>query len=316
MGTSSSKLPLLLTEPERAALSRWIRLPSTPQAVAVRCRIILACAEGGRTNSSVAREFGVSPPVVGKWRERFREGRLAALRDRPRSGKPRSITDEQVKIVLEATVTEPPPNGSHWTKRDMAARAGTSASSVLRIWRRLGVTPEARGGSAGAEREEPWSALHLAPPETIMALAVNNDDAVEPAVRPPRPSSGNYDAVLRKELAAMLSQRDQADAAGGLLTFLRNLGTRILPGQQIHLVCHGHGTRKIEAIRRWQENHPSLHLHFAPDKEFWLRLVEHYFEPLLAQRAVPGETPLSALSRALHPWSMEVPRTPFTWFEP
>lgn len=316
MGASSSKLPLFLTEPEQAALSRWIRLPSTPQAVAVRCRIVLACAEGGRTNSSVAREFGVSPPVVGKWRERFREGRLAALHDRPRSGTPRSITDEQVKTVLETTVTEPPPNGSRWTKRDMAARTGISSSSVLRIWRSLGVTPEARCGAVKPEHEEPWSALHVAPPEAIMALAVNNDDAVEPAARPTRASSGSYDAVLRKELAAMLSQRDQAYAAGGLRTFLRNLETRLLPGQQLHLVCHGHGTRKIEAIRRWQENHHSLHLHFAPSKEFWLRLVEHYFEPLLAQRAVPGETPLSALARALHPWSIEVPRTSFTWFDP
>lgn len=316
MSASSSKLPLLLTDPERAALSRWIQLPSTPQAVAMRCRIVLACAEGSRTNSSVAREFGVSAPVVGKWRERFREGRLAALRDRPRSGKPRSITDGQVKTVLEATVSEPPPNGSHWTKRDMAARTGTSPSSVLRIWRRLGITPKARCGAVEFEREEPWSALHLSPPETIMALGVNNDDAVEPDARPTRASSRRHDAVLREELAAMLSQHDQNDASGSLLTFLRNLGTRILPGQQIHLVCHGHGTRKIEAIRRWQQNHPSLHLHFAPTKEFWLRLVEHYFDPLLTQRAVPGETPLSALARALHPWNNGVPRKPFTWFDP
>ncbi|OXM70721.1 hypothetical protein CF166_20495 [Amycolatopsis sp. KNN50.9b] len=110
MGRSDSTSELALTEAERQALTRWIGLPSTSQAVVLRCKIVLACEEG-RTNVDIAREFGVSAQVVGKWRARFREGRLPALKDRPRSGAPRTIAEEQVQAVVDATFTEPPPNG-------------------------------------------------------------------------------------------------------------------------------------------------------------------------------------------------------------
>ncbi len=308
--------PLPLTESERAGLLRWMQLPSTSQAVALRCRIVLACSEG-RSNTTVARECGVSPPVVGKWRARFREGRLAALRDRPRSGAPRSVTDERVHTVLEATLAEPPPNGSRWTKRDMAARTGVSPSSVVRIWQRLGITPPARRRRTRSAVGDPWSALYVAPPESIMVLAVDGNIGPEVDTRSSgSPASENHDALLRKELAATLSQRAATDAVGNLLDFLRSLELRAFGEHEIHLICHGHGARKIEAIRQWQEQHTELHLHFAPSKEFWLRLVERHFAPLITRNAVPGETPLPALARALRSWTGAHPRKALTWFHP
>ena len=36
---------MVLSESDRAALLRWIALPTTPPAVVVRCRIVLACAK-------------------------------------------------------------------------------------------------------------------------------------------------------------------------------------------------------------------------------------------------------------------------------
>lgn len=71
-------VPLELTDDERRALTAWSRRRKTAQALAVRSRIVLACADGG-TIGSVAGELGVSRDMVSKWRSRF-------LRDRLRSG--------------------------------------------------------------------------------------------------------------------------------------------------------------------------------------------------------------------------------------
>jgi hypothetical protein len=45
-------------------------LSESAQALALRCRIVLACAEGG-SNIEVAERLGVSRMTAGKWRSRF-----------------------------------------------------------------------------------------------------------------------------------------------------------------------------------------------------------------------------------------------------
>ena len=67
------KAPLVLTEDERAVLERWARRPKSAQALAVRSKIVLACADG-TPNKEVAARFGVTPQMVGKWRARFVAG--------------------------------------------------------------------------------------------------------------------------------------------------------------------------------------------------------------------------------------------------
>jgi transposase len=99
--TGRPKAPLLLTNDERQTLGRWSRRAKSAQALALRCRIVLACAEG-TSNSQVAAELGVSLPTVGKWRARLVARRLDGLVDEPRPGAPRTITDEQVEAVVVA----------------------------------------------------------------------------------------------------------------------------------------------------------------------------------------------------------------------
>ena len=67
---------------ERETLERWVRRPKTAQALALRARMILACAEG-RSNTAVGADLGVSDETVGKWRSRFLERRLDGLSDEP-----------------------------------------------------------------------------------------------------------------------------------------------------------------------------------------------------------------------------------------
>src|SRR5215218_9584059 len=61
--TGRPKAPLILTDDERQTLTRWSRRAKSSQALALRCRIVLACATGA-TNKQVAAELGVSVPTV------------------------------------------------------------------------------------------------------------------------------------------------------------------------------------------------------------------------------------------------------------
>jgi DNA-binding NarL/FixJ family response regulator len=54
------KLPdLALTDQERTTLERWARRRTSSQALAERCRIVLACASGA-SNTEVAQRLGVA----------------------------------------------------------------------------------------------------------------------------------------------------------------------------------------------------------------------------------------------------------------
>ena len=55
-----------LSEADRSELQRWARRRETAQALALRSRIVLACAELGVTNTAVAAKLGVSPLTVSK----------------------------------------------------------------------------------------------------------------------------------------------------------------------------------------------------------------------------------------------------------
>jgi transposase len=98
---------VVLSDEERETLERWARRPSSAQALAFRCRIVLAAAEG-RSSSEIAAELGCNGSTVGRWRGRFARRGLDGLHDEPRPGKPRTIHDEDVERVIVKTLEEQP----------------------------------------------------------------------------------------------------------------------------------------------------------------------------------------------------------------
>src|SRR5215469_15190944 len=142
--------PLVLTDGEQARLAAWADDPAAG-SLALRARIVLACADGqpglaaGRPVARVAAELGLSRDTVRRWRSRFLAMRLAGLRDAPRPGAPRTITDEQVAGVIARLLLEAPPAGRRrWSTRLMAAETGMSQSAVSRIWRQAGLSDPGR----------------------------------------------------------------------------------------------------------------------------------------------------------------------------
>jgi len=137
----AARAEVVLGDGERAVLERWARRPKSSQALAFRCRIVLAAAEG-RSSKEIAAELGCNDSTVGKWRGRFARRGFDGLHDEPRPGKPRTISDEDVERVIVKTLEEQPKDATHWSTRSMAVATGMSQSAVSRIWRAFGLKPD------------------------------------------------------------------------------------------------------------------------------------------------------------------------------
>ncbi|MBA2535831.1 MAG: hypothetical protein H0V20_00160 [Actinobacteria bacterium] len=85
----AARAEVVLSDEEREVLERWARRPKSSQALAFRCRIVLAAAEG-RSSKEIAAD---NHNMVGKWRGRFaRRGFDGLPMSRGRGSRARSAT--------------------------------------------------------------------------------------------------------------------------------------------------------------------------------------------------------------------------------
>ncbi|GAA2899533.1 IS630 family transposase [Streptosporangium fragile] len=332
---------MVLTDRERQTLQRWQRATSTPQALALRSRIVLACAETDddglpRTAGAVARQVGVTPETVRKWRARFVRDRLDGLGDAPRPGRARTVSDEQVTAIVRATLQTRPTNATHWSTRAMAAKTGLSQSTISRIWRAFGLQPHRSRsftpstGPVFADRVHDVIGLYLDPPERVLAVCVAEKaqiqalDRAQPVLpmMPGVPERRSHDHV-RPGTTALFAA---LDAATGTVIgsphrrhrtiefkkFLAKLDREVPADLQVHLICDDYGTYTTEAIKKWLPAHPRLHLHVTPTGSSWPNLVERWFAEPTAGRLHHSA---QALERDIRAWiadGNDNPR-PYAW---
>ncbi len=149
--TVSSPFVIVLDSLDRQVLTARARSGKAEQRDALRARIVLAAA-GGRTNSAIAAEVAVSVNTVRKWRHRFHEQGVPGLRDRPRSGRPRTFSPTQVAQVKALACTPPDQVGlplSRWSVTELACEAvGQGIAEAI--------SPATVGRWLAADAIKPW----------------------------------------------------------------------------------------------------------------------------------------------------------------
>ncbi len=127
-----------LDDATREQLERLSRRRKGPRRVAQRARIILAC-DGGVADRQAAASLRVSAQTVAKWRKRFLREGLEGLGDEPRTGRRRSVTDQEVIKIIDQTLSVPSNGSARWTLAAMAEATGWSESTVRRVWDGCGI---------------------------------------------------------------------------------------------------------------------------------------------------------------------------------
>jgi transposase len=299
----AKRVEVVLSDVERETLERWARRPKSSQALAFRCRVVLAAAEG-RSSKAIAAAFCCNANTVGKWRSRFAQRGIDGLHDEPRPGKPRTIGDEDVERVIVKTLEQQPVNATHWSTRSMAAATGMSQSAVSRIWRAFGLKPhrtEAFKLSPDPQfidKVRDIVGLYLNPPEAAVVLCVDEKSQIQALDRsapvlpllPGVPARQTHDyvrngttnlyAALDLASGQVLAEMTPRHRAEEFRSFL-NLIDRSVPAHlDVHVVLDNSSTHKTPSIQRWLLRHPRFTLHFTPTYSSWLNLVERWFAEL------------------------------------
>lgn len=276
----SRAVSISLSDADRTTLQNWSRRRSTAQALALRSRIVLACAEPGITNREVGAQLGICDMTVSKWRRRFASLGVEGLMDAPRPGAPRTILDEQGARVIVTTLESVPKNATHWSTRTLAREVGMSQSAISRIWRAFALAPhrsetfKLSSDVHFINKVRDIVGLYLNPPDRAMVLCVDEKPSVQaiedPApVLPMRPGQleqhthdylrhGTTDlfAALDIKAGTVIGEMHRRHRSLDFRHFLATVEHATPPEFDLHLVLDNASPHKTPLIHRWLQRHP------------------------------------------------------------
>jgi transposase len=270
---------LTVTDDERETLTRQSRRPKSPQSLAQRSRIVLECAKDA-DNVAVGAKLDANQATVSKWRRRFVERRLDGLVDELRPGAPRTISDDDVERVIVRTLADKPTDATHWSTRDLAAKAGMSASSVGQIWQAFGLKPWLVGtfklseDPIFVEKVRAVVALYMNPPDHAVVLCVDEKTSIQALDRtqpvlPMRPGqierrthgyvrhgASDLFAALNVATGQVVHQTRPELRTIEFRKFLDTRNNAVPDGLDVHVVLDNSTTHKTPDIHRWLLRHP------------------------------------------------------------
>jgi transposase len=311
---------ITLSADERRTLERWARRHSSSQALALRCRIVLACAEG-RTNTEIAVDLGVNQVTVSKWRHRFGADRLDGLMDAPRPGAARTISDEVVEAVVVETLETAPPDATHWSTRSLAAKHGISRQTVSEIWRAFGLKPWRQDSFKVSpdpqlvEKIRDLVALYMNPPVAAVVFAVDEKPQIQALDRtaptlpmlPTTPERATHDyerngtcdlfAALNMATGTVITDIRSTHTSADFVAFLNKVNRNVPDGLDVHVILDNLSAHKTPLVHRWLLRHRRFHFHFTPTYGSWMNLVWSAGS-LLSRRKSSNVRPTAASRRS------------------
>jgi transposase len=304
--------PVVLTPEQRQLLEQMARARSSPARQVERARIVLRTAEGWR-DKDIAAVLHITPEKAARWRRRFLDGGVAALRrDAPRPGRPRTVSAAKVKQIVEKTMREKPAAATHWSTRTMAAAAGVSEATVRRIWHAHGLKPhlvrtfKVSRDPQFVEKLEAIVGLYLNPPEHALVLCVDEKSQIQALDRTQpglplkkgrcgtmthdykRNGTATLFAALNTLDGTVLSMCDDRHRHQEWLRFLRVIDQVHPEAKEIHLIADNYATHKHAKVQKWLARRPRFHIHFTPTGSSWLNMVERFFRDLTDKRLRRG----------------------------
>jgi transposase/transposase-like protein len=329
-----------LSDDERATLQRWARRHSSSQALALRSRIVLACADGTGTHAEIAGRLSCNPVTVSKWRRRFAADRLDGLVDAPRPGAARTIGDDVIEAVVVETLETAPPDATHWSTRGLAAKHGISHQTVAEIWRAFGLKPWRQDSFKVSpdpdlvEKIRDLVALYMNPPVAAMVFAVDEKPQIQALNRtaptlpmlPTTPQRATHDyerngtcdlfAALNMATGSVITDIRATHTSADFIAFLNKVNRNVPDDLDVHVILDNLSTHKTPAVHRWLLRHRRFHFHFTPTYGSWMNLVERWFSALTTKKLQrSAHRNVKELAADIEAWAAnwnEHP-TPFVW---
>ncbi|MGH7411550.1 MAG: IS630 family transposase [Candidatus Methylomirabilis sp.] len=302
---------VVVPAPHRTLLAQWARTRAGRQDLACRAEIVLAAAKG-MNDAGIARRLRITRPTVAKWVRRFRARGPEGLHDEVRSGRPRTVRDQQVAEIIHRTLHTTPADATHWSTRTMAHPGRISRETVRRVWRAFGLQPHRTAtfklstDPLFVEKVRDICGLYLNPPDKALVLCVDEKSQIQALERtqpllPLRlghPAGRTHD-YRRHGITSLFAALDIATGTvvgecyarhrhQEFLRFLQLLDRQVPPALAVHVVLDNYGTHKHPRVRGWLARHPRYHLHFTPTGASWLNQVERWFASLTQRQIRRG----------------------------
>jgi transposase len=295
------------TDEERKELERMVR--QEVGRVSQRAQMILLSARRKKV-PEIADTFDVCLPTVRFWIRRFDDSGPDGLYDRPRSGRPRKITDEVRGMIVQLMQEDPQQEGNlatFWTVAMLALALTRKLTVTLSLstlretlhqlglrWGRPRLAMPAKVDPEKAQKQ--WKiakAAVEAPPEAAILYADESRIQLLPLIRAmwhwagqqvrvPTPGSNTTRALFGAlnirtgQWTYLVRERIRKE---DFVAFLEHL-LLVYPRHPIILIVDNYSSHTAHLVRDWLEAHPRLQLYYLPKycshlnpvEDIWLRL--------------------------------------------